>query len=585
MNNEFLKKLLDEANTSLKQQAISLGNAEDGNAILSYRRVIQHLSDFIPRLYGQLQSAATDKGGIENGDDAWWRAHVPGLDFSIELERRYFDREADRDSPTGHRRADVILEIRRGTRRVRILIEYKTSQAGTDSDPAVLESAFEEQLIPYLSHEVAHLVRHETDITDQFFCCIAVSLRDHGKLPDSGDEKLDVTPDLAYALLRSASLPSLRKFDHNQLCYFVFEPWSAQPNGNTFESWLLAMITDRLFEPTLGVQGTESILGAPRPERELCIVFGPPGSGKTHWVLDHYSDARIFAPEFLKQQNYRHGSDPTSSCIVIDEWQHMGLTLVGKKTNELTAAIAGEWKKLIAVVDLGQAREDNKSWPEDSYEKIPKIVQKYQPASFTTTYLPLWIPLRQRQLGVAFMLWLEAVRRALTRKDTLRKTGFHISPGAAAKAFKNARQILARQVPNPQELFDITIIKRSQLELKWGGLHIKDIGRADILLRKKLSTNLETDDQPDMLKPFRALPVQVAGMEFDHVIVNLENSVYQYSNEINEMLLACSRARRRLCLLVDEDWKTEASLTDEQKDVFDRYDLFGIHQLHSLDQR
>jgi hypothetical protein len=175
MDNKFLKQLFESAQKSLKDKAVRLGNAEGSNAVLSYQRVIQHLSDFVPQLHSQLVQHSALAGGSELGDNAWWRVQFPGIDFSIELEHRYFEPGTDRSSLTGKRRADVILGIRQGSRNVRVLIEYKTSLASTEANRNVLEQAFEEQLIPYLNHEVAQLIGDADEATDQFFCCVAVS--------------------------------------------------------------------------------------------------------------------------------------------------------------------------------------------------------------------------------------------------------------------------------------------------------------------------------------------------------------------------------------------------------------------------
>jgi hypothetical protein len=394
-----------------------------------------------------------------------------------------------------------------------------------------------------------------------------------------------VRPDLACALLRQSSLPSLKNGDPNQLCYFVFEPWPATSAPQSFDAWLFALITNLLANGNRSAPA-QAPAGPASSNRELCVVYGPPGSGKTRWILNNYPNAKIFATPRL-QESYPPHTATASPYLVVDEWQHQGVGMSTSRSHPIIKAIAGRWEKLIVIVDLGQARQDNKRWDAGTYDNIRKIVEMHQKAPISGSHIPLWIPVRQRQLGIAFMLWLEAVRRALTHRDTQQFANIWLSPDGAATGFKNARTLLVALGVESETLFDIRIIKRTQLERKSDGIHIEGIGRADIVLQRQRARNTDGDDDRPYTLPLRAdKPVDVAGLEYENVIVNLEDDADYTSNEINEVLLACSRATRRLCLLVHEKNCSASSLIDPaQEALFDNYKLFGIGAFYSTAAR
>lgn len=571
MTDSVISSLLRSSLPVLNKK-ISALSADPANAILSYQRIVSHLETLLPAVCAHFGNSSGTFP--QPSSKAWWSSRIPGTTIFVELEKRYFSDPVQPQTLTGTNRADVVLTLHQHGRRHRILLEYKTTSSNGTLDESALKEAFSEQLIPYLNYEVAGEIQSDADANDDFICCIAVHLRE-----DTGS--VAVAPHLAYSLKRNPEPPPGKSDDPNQHCFFAFHKWPDPQAPVTFTEWLLQQI---------GLLGQVTAAAPPAAETGVVhIVYGPPGSGKSSWVNKHRPRAKVFAPPALRARYVASAppeSEPIATSLVIEEWQHFDKWIFGSHYQEAITALEGKWNDLTVVTDFGQAREDNHNFSVP-YEKISKFIDKHAKRPLTYRMVPLWIPLRQVHLGVAFMLWVEAVRRAL--KSASKKESPYLSPPAAARGFVKARQLLINLAKPDHELFDIRIVRLADLSVSAGGISIGS-DRVDIALQLQ-PTNAEKGKAPPIttgvlssLIPLTKHPVDIAGLEYDSILVRMEKRVFAYSNQINEILLACTRARRRLWILVDDNWRGGATTSDDSLvSLYKHYDEIGLGEFRDED--
>lgn len=674
MTDSTISTLLQSSLPILGKKIIGL-TGDPTNTIRSYERIVCHLETIVPAICKRF--GASTVAPTPPRSDAWWSALVPGTGIFIELEKRYFADEIRRE--TGDHRADVVLTLHQNGSTLRLLLEYKTTNSDVKPDSNALDKAFSDQLIPYLNYEVAAEIEKGTVPTDDFVCCVAVHLREEKRTPDDkGTVTLEVGPNLAYSLKRNPTHPSDNPTDANQHCFFVFQEWANRTGSTSFTDWLLDQISLLgQASTTLAAENapapTESGIH-PKP-RVAHIVFGPPGSGKSTWISRNRPNAKVYAPPSLRQkyaaQAALPGDLPTS--FVIEEWQHFEKSIFGNHYYEQTIrALQGSWDDLTVVVDFGQARKDNAHF-KAPYEEVKESIQQHSKQRIDWRLVPQWIPLRQVNLGIAFVLWIEAVRRELNNVD--KKKYFYLPPAASARAFVNARRVLVNRGTSDDVLFDIRIVKFKDLLVSVDSVSVANAGRVDVVLdlqptnaeknaafRKEIALTqavvaatsaaaaaAETtatalaaaktaaatstaaaavtgaltlekmaesvaaaekavaaaavtveavtvakaaaatavaiaataQKENAVLFALRALtlhPVDVAGLEYDNILVRMETRVamHMHSNQLNEMLLACTRARKRLWILVDEDWPNGADKNGDLEYLYNGYGRIGL---------